>query len=374
MFKIAFLFFFFNFFYFAWAGNSIPYASGAIEITEENKNQALLDDNYQKCGQNCIYNKANENISLQINFMEKKMSFLLNPKNDETLKRSVLGNFCNISRNEEGSEIKENIYSCINRYKILTDFLNLKIRGSLGKNEEQLFNLNSKSNSFQFDEGEKKNGQVPYLLNAKELGERMKKTRLVEVVKNLENFKPKKEDFIEFDVNPIDSNDPERGSSWTPRLKDKSDPNSIIYNEKAYERSMLEWKKIESTIKQINQNPNLDKENNKKREELAEAFSGSNKHNNQAKNEPLLQIYNNSRGSYIDVINDTVSPTNGWSASKKYEKDSNQTEQESEKKYDGNEEVKLPKIDKNSVTDYHITYAPTFINLDSVFNEESDLF
>ena len=122
-----------------------PFASGVIEVPNgPNKvAAAYIDPNYSMCGQDCIYGKAKEALSLQMQYVISKRQILdsfnldsSTPSYDSRQQKAklIVGKFCNDA---------ESGYACKVRYTQLTDFWLLKARSSLGGADQMIYSLNS---------------------------------------------------------------------------------------------------------------------------------------------------------------------------------------------------------------------------------------
>ncbi|MEO5971351.1 MAG: hypothetical protein ABIQ95_15605 [Bdellovibrionia bacterium] len=299
-----------------------PYAAGT-DYKGPASSSALVDPNYEKCGLDCHYQKANENISLQANYILKKIEFLGYPSiyaSDEA-KIELLGSFY-----KSGEDLDE----CIARYVRMNRFWFVKVRSALGKNEESYSELHcvkmSPDGKTCLEEGgvassyelpisdgpglvknqvpeKAKMAQATYFSNYDQLRQQPDSAQLASVQDGVlnsttaKNYKPDKNDFIRFKKIAK----PSGGVIEVPETGQNR------YDEPAYQRAMAAWGKEEGkgefyqdaadTIgkrKDFGQLRIQDKLN----------FKNDNSKNGSS---PARLIFNEARGQYIDQVNSFVS-------------------------------------------------------------------
>lgn len=307
-----------------------PYASGATAVINAtpgnvgNAHQVLEDPNYTECGMECLYLKANNNITLQALFVKEKSDRIIetdqnstDPGREQKLKK-LLGNFCADS---------ETIEDCKDRYLRLNKFWLVKARASIGKNQESSVNLKC----VKFDQSgrciersaapaisrlsdmndpkdsrDSKLIQIPHFSKFKDLkkqGDQMLQNRIANVkdtkeTKNwAEGFMPRIEDFIKFKTIPRDPTPGMEGLGGMEVPEMVGD--KYVYDQKAYDIALKAWNEYYNNAK-----PAFD------------ASSSKLKARNQENRDKLKQdkgtqddmtsdgfIYNQARGFYTEYLN-----------------------------------------------------------------------
>jgi hypothetical protein len=275
--------------------SAAPFAVGVSNIKKMNPDEvmanSLLDPNFTKCGQDCIYQKGNEVISQQLDYMIGKKDFLERPSTTPKQKREVLGGFCpkktaqanppnsNPQLDENGQPIldedkdqddddedEEEVKQCVDRYKQIVAFWLLKTRGALGKNHKSIADLScvkwengactarvtSPVAHIQVDELEnKKADHSTYYTKAKDLAMLREQIQFVPIDnKTWENtfvnaLKPSKDDFVKFKKIPRDPDNPSAGDLQVPVYKPDG---SLEYDEAAYQRAKASWGRLNGEV------------------------------------------------------------------------------------------------------------------------------
>ncbi len=112
------------------AGESkVPFSTGLKQIPKENVTQALVDSKFQKCDQACYYQRAIDNLSLQLQTYLIKQSHLLDQNYPENSKRILMGNFCDVAG-------KNDIDECVQDYTEANKWWVIKMKKALKDNEQ----------------------------------------------------------------------------------------------------------------------------------------------------------------------------------------------------------------------------------------------
>lgn len=377
-----------------------PYASGSVPVTSNNKSRAMIDPEYEKCGQDCIYSKANENISLQADFIIKKIMYIqIEPDSDK--KKKILGNFC--SSTEDGDD-------CANRYVAMHRFWFMKVRSSLGKNEKNRANLGCTRFDVQgnclvdtqakaVEMGQSLPGsnqintppkytQVAHFSTFQDLqkqaqidafqkhGQAMNSLMQVSssasddawVNETYNDYKPNRDDFIKFKEIFKDPNHPELGTQQIPMTNAMGNP---LYDEAAYQRALNAWGNNpndpthESLLTDLNQ---MKGKISEKKIQNENEFISEQAPPSQGPKSVDHFIYDQVRGKSVDQINQDSA--NRSTASKnnpdifgnnRDRKNQNQPQNQSNtgKIYNGNEQIHPPlaKPDAEGNTTGVVTYS-----------------
>ena len=317
---------------FAFTSETAPFASGAkvdangkpVLPTDPTAGaQALVDPEYKLCGQECSYGKANENLTLQILYSQKKLEFLNRTESDSTAqadldkrKREVLRGFCGES---------EPIDDCVDRYRKVSDLWLAKARISLATNEKSQSNLQCT----QYDANgkclvlgkpttvalmrvpgekseEEKRAQTPYLSTSAELGQFKTPLDHSKMMDNatwtkdyLEKMKPHPEDFPFFKTIPRDPDNPSLGYFVVPASGPDGKP---LLDKRAYEAALAVWQQVSLEMGETTKDRDIRKVMEEEDHKFRKEFSG--KVRPEARTDSR-KILDDARAEYIHRINNT---------------------------------------------------------------------
>jgi hypothetical protein len=290
--------------------SSAPFSSGAIKYRDpnvpESQEEGYIDprvqnDNeFEHCDNECMYHQANENISLQLEFILKKLQLLeelqkkIDDKNSDMDEKNeakasmldLLGSFCRFKNKETvdpetNKSVKaESGPECFQRWKKVNEFWILKARTALGKNNSSAAQFNgggvvcqgddckmAPSNATAVQRGSISNtqpnspegpggstsvpqkfGQGAYFMKAQELAKQKGSSLLgnVKDSRGWEDFittqmEPQHDDFIKFKTIQRDPNNPSMGTLEVPVLGPDGKP---AYDDQAYEKAHKAWAQV----------------------------------------------------------------------------------------------------------------------------------
>ncbi|MFZ9595042.1 MAG: hypothetical protein ACO3A2_03090 [Bdellovibrionia bacterium] len=298
-----------------------------------------VDPQYERCGPECYYQRANENIALQGDYIRKKMDFLLLSP-DQGSKRSLLGSFCGPTEDTD---------DCAERYIRLNQLWYPRLRRALQKNHESINQLvcaqfsEDRTQCLRLVEGPKsitsdrsvpievgspsaKWAQSSYFMKYDEL--RDKAGRMLSAPQQANSldqvqdgvmaeqfgiYKPDINDFIRFKKIPKDPNDPSKGSFEVP----ESGPNR--YDRVAYEKALAYYDKHFGSDRKKDHAPNdltetlLSQKQGKTRQtELMKVKEDESKDPKKISVERIL--YNQARGEKVDAFNQYISNQNAFNS------------------------------------------------------------
>ena len=200
-------------------------------------------DKYRECGQSCLYEKSNENISLhaiyilrKIDSLEKTTHYGSEKRKSEIIQKT-LGEFC---LKEESPD------QCFKRYKWIQIMALRKMKAALIQNSDSAAKLyDHRKNPLLASKNEQsKNPQIPYIPTFKDIqNEYNQETQQLNhsISEQYQNWvgniqtEPSKEDFVLFKRVPRDHELP--GGEQTVIL-DKSCGQPICYDITAYKEAM----------------------------------------------------------------------------------------------------------------------------------------
>jgi hypothetical protein len=304
----------------------VPYAAGVTTPVRPNSTaqqmaDAFQDPNYDACGQDCLYNKANENITIQMQYILQKYAALEDASLDEQIKMKLLGSFCGKANGQGSSD--ESFKDCKDRYIKVNKFWILKARGSVGSNEGAIAKL--RCNQFGAN-GEclsnllgattiepghdpsiaQKQLQLQYTHISKsgDLGLESRNQAgagLQGVRDNAQwendayaSLEPKQEDFVKFRKIP----DP--GNAGQQLEIPVMNGNKLVYDKEAYQAAKDEWsgKSVQSRSSSGNSAPNLVQT----RASLKDALHGS------TEGQRLNQVVKDDQKAFQAGFSKTVTP------------------------------------------------------------------
>lgn len=311
-----------------WAGP--PISSGLAPhggSPEQALAESIEDPEYGRCGQDCLYTKAKEILSLQTYYVIRKRSFLMHPlagSPDE--KRALLGAFC---------QQEETLTHCLERYLQFSEFFVLKQRTGLGQNQKILADLKAAPHTptiqtVRAPHRPVSQPMVPSYAKAGQLASFAKTQKdeqappsAQEWAKQLrDQLKPNPEDFVSFEEKQVLSS--HTGSrEWieVPQFQD----GKPILDQAAYDKALKAWEKWGKNLEgSTTQNPESWK---KKQEFFQNQFIKQFEEAKPTQKTSERVLYEQVRGTFIQGINQTdpppasqnpqteVNPLNGWGKS-----------------------------------------------------------
>jgi len=222
------------------------------------------------CGLACIYHKANDNITIQVLYLINKVKEIDAEQSEEKI-RIATGAICPTSME---------IIDCKNRYKGFQAFSLLQLRQAMGRNEDMLAKLTHgrqadgtvSGNYIGFAVDEKAEPYTPDVPTLAALQKSFEKTspenQKVYTPKQLKRWSENlilsnpKANLIEFRKKPVVGNPHQSakngGYSLTMEEKDRAGNSAPISKreEKIYDRSYTEVKKVSDQITDRKANPN----------------------------------------------------------------------------------------------------------------------
>ncbi len=313
-----------------------PYAAGTTPLDKDlsiRQANALIDPNhYSKCGQDCLLEKAIENLSMQLLYIEQKrenLNVLIPPPTpnpnvtpspsslDIQTAKDLLGPYC---------ATPEPVVDCKSRYMTLSDFWILKLRTALRNNYKSIALLHQQAPSVQPGKLLPPDGtpeppllpQVTYVLKSTDF----KKTGLnaiqdtsayqfaePELFNNckaqpLSCYEPHEDDFIQF-KKIQDPTDP-RKTLDVPNCDENGQ--KCTYDTRAFENAKAVWQKyggnaqFQTDIQTVSGGEKLSVALKKQKKAALDAWDS---HPSTAEsNRPLTQqLYDGSRATYVNEIN-----------------------------------------------------------------------
>ena len=250
----------------------VPVSSGIEAIsTSDPRAQVFGDPNYKEGGHGMYYRKGNQNITLQIDYVSRKIDFLRDPTNEPRKKFELLGGFCGAKPQIID---KKSLQSCIDDYVQVMKFWELKALGSIGKNNDAQVRLqcldfdssgvcvsSSEGKHFLLPESSKesaKREQAPAFATAKQLAtfaessplSRVSDTGNVEWEKRMfEALAPSEEDFNQFQkvaMNGAVLDVSQRLA--TPKHGDSPALKRLDFDREELESAKLEWEKLKNRL------------------------------------------------------------------------------------------------------------------------------
>ncbi len=136
-------------------GSQVPVSSG-IEPIGQNDPRGLIygDRAFKGASQSTYFRQGNQNITLQVDYLLKKIEFLQTevhgPLRQQNLRQKyqLLGGFCGptpASSVVVSGEDQKRLVKCINDYSLLMKFWEVKAFASIGKNNDSIAALECKS-------------------------------------------------------------------------------------------------------------------------------------------------------------------------------------------------------------------------------------
>lgn len=239
----------------AFASGPATSGSNAVDVEPHPKEgpHSWKDPAYETCGFSCIYEKANENIGLQIKYAVEKMVALQEATPEQ--KAKALGSFC--FQNEYSDD-------CLKRYLRLQIYALRKMHAAMVKNYASRTAVSNRKNSQDFyrsplqgiiQENEpNKKRQVPYLVTYEDLKKEFQEMRILG-----------SNDYQRWTEHLPSEPSPEDFAIFEEKLKDPSDPKSdhflvvahdvngnLKYDKKGYEAALKRYReKIEGELSRM---------------------------------------------------------------------------------------------------------------------------
>jgi hypothetical protein len=229
-------------------------ASRGVKSSSKEGANSWKDPSREDCGFGCLYNKANENIGLQVKYIFNKLFALYDATNDQ--RAAALGAFC-----FQGEKIED----CLNRYFRVQVYVLRKMQAAMVKNyESSTLVSNEKGSSKELihpsfvgiasKDSPKKDRQAPYVVTYEDLKreyEEIRKLGSNDYQKWAEHLplKPSREDFAIFEEKLKDPTDPNRGHFLVVAHDEKG---NVKYNKKAYEEALKKYNEtLEAEFKRM---------------------------------------------------------------------------------------------------------------------------
>lgn len=268
--------------------------------------------NSSECGHACIYEQANENLSVQYLYVRRKIEFLesqVDPPNNASQadayeekverlqeeKRKVLGNFC------LKEPIPELLSDCIVRFKGTSDLWLAKLRVSLAKNESSQNKLFSENDGIKsVPRSDPAPGRVPNPPTSEELGA-MNSAVDPSTVKGkgfFEPLEPRPEDYVAFDTINRDPNDPSKGVFVVPKTKN----GQHVLDDKAYQAALASWRGYVNPAlaakekEEFKLGDQIKEDQAKFKKDFAPGIKGDARSTSR-------KIYDDARGFYVEYVN-----------------------------------------------------------------------
>jgi hypothetical protein len=370
-----------------------PFAAGATPVNSSNISMAETDPNYVRCGPACLYNKSNENISLRIEHLKKKLEFLNDPNVTSSQKRSVLGGFC-----AEVAGMKEDIDDCLDRYKKVQALWFIKARGALGINNGNIHKLSCAQSDQNgnclisqapvvpktqqsVEQEAKKMAQVPYFIKSLDMAKQaMQSNAFLSNVRDTEewedsitgsiaeiggrSFEPSKDDFVKFKLIDRDPSNPGAGQIEVPSYRPDG---SLDYDEMAYNRAHQAWNTVfKEAVKVSTLGRDMSKVAQQEKAKFLQDFSAD----SQGPKSDSRAIYDNARGEYVEFINQAFSPSSQVTfPGSQVSKSSQNGIVVPAGNYTGNEMVKPhpanPDSSQKTTSSYSVIYEPSQVQIRS---------
>jgi hypothetical protein len=209
------------------AGSYVPVASGVQALSPgDPRGQIYGDPNFRQVDLSDFHEKANENITLQIDYINQKVDFLRDPAKDPRQKVKLLGGFCG-DANSSNLINEQDLKACINDYSDLMDFWKLKAFSNIGLNNRDRGKILCKSFAVDgsciasldvviareegSDPDQNKKAQIPAFATAKQLADFSKIQTLVKATDEVDwredmfkALEPQQGDFRFYDTRVLD--------------------------------------------------------------------------------------------------------------------------------------------------------------------------
>lgn len=261
------------FFHSAFASGPATSGSSAIdaEPTSQEGPHSWKDPAYETCGFSCLYEKANENIGLQIKYAVEKILALNEATPEQRMK--ALGSFC--LQGEESD-------ACLKRYLKIQVYNLRKMHAAMVKNYASRTAVSNRKNSTEFyrsplrevvsENDPKKKRQTPYVVTYEDLKKEFQEMR------NLGS-----NDYQRWAEHLPSEPSPEDFAIFEEKLKDPSDPKSdhflvvahdadgkVKYDKKAYEAALKRYhEKIEGELSRMGKEKSVPTKSSQDLDEVA---------------------------------------------------------------------------------------------------------
>ncbi len=311
-----------------------PVASGLALDRAKIQDNALIDTSYSKCGPACIYNKANENITVQIDFNTRKRNFLNNSNQPDEEKIKLLGHFCkkeeveqtNLDSDPSNEESEnpsparyDNLEKCIKRYDQFFEFWMLKVRAAVRNHNIIIDRLECVERDQQGrciktkkvpvpsmdTPSHLQKAQTPSVAKASDIaawGDRLggheDSQKWMETVfddKNEKGFKPEKTDFPKFRCIEVEPSSP--GICKHEIAVMSGDEH--VYDEAAYKKALAQWSGFSNEMRAQIKTENISPLSSQQIKEMQKEFRKSSGDNITVEH----QIYNETQGRLVDEVN-----------------------------------------------------------------------
>jgi hypothetical protein len=141
---------------FVCAQEQVPVSSGVGFLPKgDARTQIYGDPNFKEGGQSLFHRKANQNLTLQIDYVEKKIEFLRRPVDSIEPNRSnglrekfrLMNGFCGPvpTSGPVGPDPEDELDQCIKQYAYLMEFWKMKALSSIGENNDSRVKLQCSS-------------------------------------------------------------------------------------------------------------------------------------------------------------------------------------------------------------------------------------
>ncbi len=141
---------------FVYAQEQVPVSSGVDFLPKgDPRTQIYGDPNFKEGGQSMFHGKANQNLTLQIDYVENKLAFLMSPVDFQAANRSsilrekfkLMNGFCGpiIPPGPVDAATEDQLDKCIQQYADLMEFWKMKALSSIGKNNDARVKLRCSS-------------------------------------------------------------------------------------------------------------------------------------------------------------------------------------------------------------------------------------
>lgn len=265
------------------AGSQEPVVSGSQFYNKDDpRAQIYGDPNFKTPTHSAHYGKANQNLTVQIDYVDKKLEFLnetVDPQasdRDDQLRRKfkLLGGFCGpIPAGPISDDQEDELDQCINQYSLLMQFWKKKALGSIGRNNDskaqlQCKNIDSSGFCTSSSEGvwvapettpdDQKREQMPAYATAQQLAKFAEDKGLNRVTDNqgqdwekylYESLAPQEDDFLKYEAAIVQGAQIELSSRQVSKLKTGSTSTqgkSIDQNE--YQAAQTLWNLLKGRV------------------------------------------------------------------------------------------------------------------------------
>ncbi len=141
---------------FVYAQEQVPVSSGVSFLPKDDQRAKIYGDpNFKEGGQSLFHGKANQNLTLQIDYIEQKIAFLQSPVDSQVANRSSIlrekfkltNGFCGPMPPPGliDSDTEEDLDQCIRQYAVLMEFWKMKAHSSIGENNDSRVKLQCSS-------------------------------------------------------------------------------------------------------------------------------------------------------------------------------------------------------------------------------------